>query len=280
VSATAGAIGAAAASHASVGEQVPDAVLDFPQFLILATVTLLGALIQATFGFGFAILAAPIFLAVLDSRSAIQVLVILHVVLSAIVVPGMRRGVPTGLLGWLMAGSLLGFPIGLAFFLRTDIQTLKLAVGIATILFSLLLIKREWQPATTPIIASDGIFEFRRMTALAIGLLSGALTAVLVMPGPAAMLYLRALGLAKQTSRATSLTFFAFCYVMATALHAAVAGIGSDSWMLAIYLLPAVVVGSLAGNAAAHRLSEEHFRNAVLALLIASGIYAIWSALS
>ena len=253
--------------------------MELSQILILAAVTLLGAFLQATFGFGFAILAAPIFLSVVDSLAAIQVLVVLHVVLSAVVVPGIWRGVPGGLLGWLMAGSLLGFPIGLALFLRTDIQTLKLAVGIATIAFSLLLIKREWGPVGVPAGMSNGGIAFRRVTALAVGLLSGAMTAVLVMPGPAAMLYLRALGLEKQTSRAASLTFFAFCYVMATALHAVFAGMNKGNWLLALYLLPAVVAGAVAGNAAAQHLSEERFRRAVLSLLILSGIYAVWSAL-
>jgi uncharacterized protein len=254
------------------------AVLDAPQVLILALVTVLGAIIQAAFGFGFAILAAPIFLGVVDSASAIQVLVVLHVVLSAIVVPGIRHGVPTRLLGWLMAGSLLGFPLGLALFLRADIQTLKLAVGIATIAFSLLLVKREWRPAAVPVGQPDGATDFRIGSALAIGLLSGAMTAVLVMPGPVAMLYVRALGLEKQSSRALSLTFFAFCYVMATALHALVAGIKPESWLLALLLLPAVLIGSFAGSAAARHLSEARFRQSVLGLLILSGVYAVWTA--
>jgi uncharacterized protein len=260
------------------GHRAEVTALDFSQILVLATVTLLGALLQATFGFGFAILAAPIFLAVADSRSAIQVLVVLHVALSAIVVPGMWRRVPRPLLGWLMSGSLLGFPIGLALFMHTDIQTLKLIVGFATIAFSLLLIKREWGPAATATGDNDAAIDFRRPTALVVGLLSGAMTAVLVMPGPIAMLYLRALGLEKATSRAASLTFFAFCYVMATILHAAVAGISGDSWTLAAQLLPAVVIGSFAGSAVARRLSEERFRKLVLALLILSGVYAVWSA--
>lgn len=253
--------------------------MDFSQILILALVTLLGALLQATFGFGFAILAAPIFLGVANSLSAIQVLVVLHVVLSVIVVPGIWRGVPTRLLGWLMGGSLIGFPIGLALFLRTDIQTLKLAVGIATIAFSVLLIKREWRPEAAKSMGADEPIAFRRSSAAAVGLLSGAMTAVLVMPGPTAMIYLRALGLEKHTSRAASLTFFAFCYVMATALHALVAGMKTESWILALYLLPSVLVGSLFGNAAARHISEDKFRKAVLALLIVSGIYAVWSAL-
>ena len=80
-------------------------------------------------------------------------------------------------------------------------------------------------------------------------------------------------------SRATTLTFFAFCYVMVTALHAFWGGMKGESWLLATWLLPSVVVGALAGHAAARHLSEERFRGAVLVLLMVSGAYAIWSAL-
>ena len=254
--------------------------VDILQISTLALVTLLGALLQSAFGFGFAIFAVPIFLGVLGTHSAIQVLVVLHVVLSAIVVPRVWQFVPLGLLRWLIGGSLLGFPIGLVLFLWVDIRTLKLAVGVATIVFSLLLVKREWSPVAGPQGDRAAALEFRGSSALAVGLLSGAMTAILVMPGPVAMLYLRALGLEKQASRAASLAFFAFCYVVATGLHATFAGMTGDSWRLAALLAPAVLAGSLAGNAAARHLSEERFRRSVVVLLIVSGIYAVWTAVS
>lgn len=259
--------------------------LDAARFLTLAAVTLLGAALQSAFGFGFAILAAPIFLGVIDSRAAIQVLVILHVVLSVTVVPRVWASAPRPLLRWMAGGSLVGFPVGLALFLQSDVQTLKLLVGVATVAFSLLLARREWT-LTAPVgatatasTAGSVAIGFRRVSAAAVGLVSGLLTAVLVMPGPIAMLYFRALALEKQASRAVSLTFFGFCYVMATGLHVVLAGVSGESWRLAALLAPLVLIGTLTGHALAHRLSEERFRGAVLALLIASGLYSVWAAL-
>ena len=257
---------------------VPE-TLDAARLVTLALVTLVGALLQSAFGFGFAILAAPIFLGVIDSRAGIQVLVILHVVSSVVVVPRVWQAAPRPLLHWLACGSLVGFPVGLLLFLQSDVQTLKLVVGVATVAFSLLLARREWTQAAPPAAAAGGATGFRWLSAAAVGLVSGLLTAVLVMPGPVAMLYLRALGLEKQTSRAASLTFFAFCYVMATGLHVLFAGVSGESWRLAALLAPLVLLGTLIGNALAHRLSEERFRIAVLVLLIGSGLYAMWGAL-
>jgi hypothetical protein len=212
----------------------------------------------------------------MGSLAAVQVLVVLHVALSLIVVPHSVAGISYRLLAWLMAGSVLGFPAGLALFLRANVHTLKLAVGIAAIAFGLLLMKREWgHPAELP---PGGSIEHRPLRALAVGVLSGALTAVLVVPGPIAMLYLRALGVMKEASRATSLTFFAFCYVMVTALHALWGDMKGESWLLAVLLLPTVVVGAVVGHLASRHLTEQRFRTSVLALLTLSGAYAIWSA--
>jgi uncharacterized membrane protein YfcA len=252
--------------------------LDTTAFVILATASFVGAVLQAAFGFGYAILAAPIFLSVMNSHAAIQVLVVLHVVLSAIVVPGIWPDAPRRLTALLMAGSLAGFPIGMAIFLSLDIKTLRLAVGIVTILFTLVLLKRTLGPANVSP-PREAEIDFRPASALSIGFLSGLLTAVLVMPGPTAMLYLRALGFTKDQSRAAALTFFAFCYVMVTLMSAFWGSVSRESWVLAATLLPAVIVGAIAGNLVAGRLSETRYRNAVLTLLLLSGAYAVWSAL-
>mgnify|MGYP001365204748 CR=1 FL=1 len=257
-------------------------MVDASSFAVLAAASLAGAVLQAAFGFGYAILAAPIFLAVMHSHAAIQVLVVLHVVLSAIVVPGIWRGAPRRLTALLMAGSLAGFPIGLAIFLRLDVKTLLLAVGVVTILFTLVLLKREWGSPPVSVDAAmprdESQIAFRPLSALSIGFASGLLTAVLVMPGPTAMLYLRALGFSKDQSRAAALTFFAFCYVMVTAMSAAWGNLSPESWSLAALLLPAVIAGALIGRRLSHHLSEERYRSAVLALLMLSGAYAIWRA--
>jgi hypothetical protein len=245
----------------------------------LAVTTLMGAALQAAFGFGFAILAAPIFLATIGTGAAIQLLVVLHVVLVSLVVPGTWQAAPKPLLGWLAAGALAGFPLGLMLFLAADARALQLSVGVATVIFSLLLAYRELGSPATSARDPERPDAFRAGTALLVGALSGLLTSVLVMPGPPAMIYTRTLDLAKQASRALSHSFFGFCYVMATVLHAFFAGMHGSVWLVAAVLAPCVLVGSMAGTRAAHFLSEERFRRAVLALLILSGLFAVVAAL-
>jgi uncharacterized protein len=257
--------------------------LDGHTLVLLALATAAGAFVQATTGFGFSLVAAPIFLAALDSTAAIQVLVALHIPQSIMVVPKLVGQAPPALLRRLIVGSLIGFPIGLLVFVQLDVMTLKLAVGVMMLAFTALIIARDagWigRAAATGDGRTSAVKAAPALAATTVGAASGFLTSVLVMPGPPLILYLLSGAVGKVESRATSLTFFGFCYVTVTALHALFGGMTAREWLIAALLAPIVVVATIAGTRVAGRLSERVFRWAVLATLVVSGAYAVWSSL-
>src|SRR5260370_28847944 len=63
-------------------------------FIVLAATTFVAALLYAVTGFGFAVLAAPLFLLFTDPAPAIQLVIIISTVLSIVVLRGRlsRRG--------------------------------------------------------------------------------------------------------------------------------------------------------------------------------------------
>jgi hypothetical protein len=65
-------------------------------FIALAATTLVAALIYAISGFGFAVLAAPLFLLFLDPARAIQLAIIISTALAIGVVPGLLRAIAPG----------------------------------------------------------------------------------------------------------------------------------------------------------------------------------------
>src|ERR1700724_389747 len=69
--------------------------------IALAAATIVAALIYAISGFGFAVLAAPLFLLFLDPARAIQLVIIISTALSIVVVPGLLRAIAP----WLLAAS-------------------------------------------------------------------------------------------------------------------------------------------------------------------------------
>ena len=250
--------------------------MELASFAILAAITFTGALMQAAFGFGFAILAAPLFLVVMDSTGAIPVLAVLNLAASAIVAARIWRQAPRRLLALLCAGSVLGFPVGLVLFARADVTDLKLVAGAVIMLFALLLLARE---------RGYIAFHHRKTTAgsasvpiaLFVGALAGAMGTALAMPGPIAMLYFAVLRLTKDQSRALSLAFFSFVYGVVCLLHAWNGGLDAPRLWFSAKLIAAVFAGAAAGHWLARHVSEERYRELVLGILFVAGLYAVVS---
>jgi len=251
--------------------------MDLTSLTILAAITFVGALVQASLGFGFAILAAPLFLVVMASTGAIPVLAVLNLGVSAVVAAKTWRQAPRQLLALLCIGSISGFPVGLALFRGADVADLKLATGIVIMAFAAFLLARE---RGYKAISRDSASAAppRKSAALAIGALSGIMGAALAMPGPAAMLYLAAARLSKDQSRALSLAFFTFVYACVCLLHGYDGNLNHDRLLLSAQLMVAVLLGAVAGHVLASRLSEARFRQLVLVILFLSGVYAAVSA--
>lgn len=251
---------------------------DLAPLLVLAAASLAGAAIQAATGFGFAIVAAPFFLGLLNSSSAITVLVLLHIVQTAIMVPGLWREAPRRLLVLLVAGGLVGCLIGLAVFRYLDVKALKLAIGAAIIVATALLVLRE-SGALSRLVHPPRDGRPHVWPGVTTGIASGLMTSILVMPGPPLMLLMAAEPHPKAETRALSLTFFGLCYVFVSSLHAATGLLDKGVLALVAVLAPAVWLGTVLGTRASVHFTEARFRVAVLALLVLSGIGALASAL-
>lgn len=250
--------------------------MDLTSFAALALVSFLGATVQATTGFGFAILAVPFFLLIMGSLAAIQVTAVTNMALSVMLVPWLFRDAPIRLMLWLFLGNALGFPVGLALFRAADLTTMKLAVGGFITLFALFLSWREWSGGHNG--NEAGEIVPRPAAEVGVGFVSGVMGSALAMPGPAVMLYLAAIRPGRRVSRAATLTLFGFSYGAISILHTLWGGMTGATWVLALQLIPFVMAGAVAGHYATGYLSEHRFRLLVLAILIASGLYAVWTA--
>ena len=243
----------------------------------MAAATFVGALVQAATGFGFAILAAPVFLVAMNSPAAIPILVALHVPQSLMLVPGIWHRASRWHLKRLVLGAVFGCPVGLWLFAGANVRALKLTVGCLILAVIALLLVRE------------GVARRRRHVVnaaghgtpatLITGTIAGAMTALLVMPGPPLMVYFMGARQGADALRALSLSFFALCYVAVAAANIVTGQMPRASWMAVGMLTPAVIAGTLAGTTLGGRLSEAGMRLAILVLLFLSGAGAIASAL-
>src|SRR6516165_10207076 len=108
-------------------------------FIVLAATTFGSALLYAISGFGFAVLAAPLFLLFLDPPRAIQIVIIISTVLSIVVLRGLLPAIAPWLLLRLAFGSLVGLPLGLVAFRYADPTLVRAAAGAMILGFAILM---------------------------------------------------------------------------------------------------------------------------------------------
>ena len=244
--------------------------------LLLAVATFAGAFVQAATGFGFAILAAPMFLWVMNSTSAIAILLALHVVQSLLVAPGAFPKASRWHLSRFAVGALIGAPLGGWLFAALSVRDLKLAAGIAILAVLALIARRERLERRRRI--PTGVRGHGTSITVLTGAASSFLTVLLVMPGPPLMAYFMSQRQAPQAVRALSLTFFAVCYVLLALYHALATGYDRPALLLIALLSPVVIVATLFGSLFAERFSDGALRVALFTLLFLSGAGAIVSA--
>ena len=247
-------------------------------FIVLAAATFGAALLYAISGFGFAVLAAPLFLLFLDPAPAIQLVIILSTVLSIVVLRGLLPAIAPWLLLRLALGSLVGLPLGLVAFRYADPIVVRAAAGAMIFGFAILMAvsrRRSGQPGqdkhSTAFAMSPGLD-------LAAGAVSGIAGALVGQPGPPVLIYLLLAGTAARTVRATLLAFFALSYGVTLASHAATIGITAPTWLAAGILIPFAFLGGLAGRPIGDRLGAEAFAKLAIALLAMAGAYTLGAA--
>jgi hypothetical protein len=247
-------------------------------FIVLAATTFGSALLYAISGFGFAVLAAPLFLLFLDPARAIQLVIIISTVLSIVVLRGLLPAIAPWLLLRLALGGLIGLPLGLLAFRYADPILVRAAAGAMIFGFAILMAVsrlRSGQPGQgkhwTAFAMSPGLD-------LTAGAVSGIASALVGQPGPPVLIYLLLAGADARTVRATLLAFFALTYGVTLASHAATIGIPASTWVAAGILIPFAFLGGLAGRPIGDRLGAKAFAMLAIALLAVAGAYTLGAA--
>jgi uncharacterized protein len=247
-------------------------------FIVLAATTFGSALLYAVSGFGFAVLAAPLFLLFLDPARAIQLIIIISTVLSIVVLRGLLPAIAPWLLLRLALGSLVGLPLGLVAFRYADPILVRAVVGAMIFGFAILMAVSRSRPGQPGQGKCWKAFAMNPGLDLAAGAVSGFAGALVGQPGPPVLIYLLLAGTAARTVRATLLAFFALSYGVTLASHAATIGIPAPTWVAAGILIPFAFLGGLVGRPIGDRLGAEAFAMLAIALLAVAGAYTLGAA--
>ena len=243
-------------------------------WMILGAVTFFAAVAQSATGFGFAIVAVPLYLVVLNSHSAVQLAILVTPVISLVLFRRLGRHLERPLLMRLVLGTVLGLPVGMTVFLYAGLAQLKIAVAFLIVFFAGLFLAGLLRSQGNKIKNTKAPSVVKDVLA---GVVSGAMTTSLGMPGPSVVLYFSTLGLDKNATRATVLALFLFSYAGGIAMQAGMAGISAHTWRMAGIMIPFVLVGSLGGNFISGLMSQNMFRAATLLLLLVTGLYMLYA---
>jgi uncharacterized membrane protein YfcA len=261
----------------SFGTSAMGVMLGIPSsiFIVLAATTFGSALLYAVSGFGFAVLAAPLFLLFLDPARAIQVVIIISTVVSVTVLRGLLPAIAPWLLVRLALGSLVGLPLGLVAFRYADPVLVRAAAGATIFGFAILMAVSHIRSGQRGQGKHRTAFAMNPGLDLAAGAVSGFAGALVGQPGPPVLIYLLLAGTAARTVRATLLAFFALSYGVTLASHAVTIGVPAPTWLAAGILIPFAFLGGVAGRPIGDRLGAEAFAILAIALLAVAGAYTL-----
>ena len=232
--------------------------------LVLHGAVFAASLLQAATGIGFGIIAGPIILMVMNSGSAVQVTILLSLLIALVLTPSLYRQADRKLLSRLLLGTAIGLPLGIVVFLQVSLDILKLLAGLAVLFMALN------ASGVLALSLRKGRTRRGELHNVAIGVLSGAMSSSLAMPGPVVAARMTSLAFSKETIRATLLVMFVFSYSAAMAFQAGLAGVERDTMILTASLVPATAIGVIIGRLSVAWISERMFRRLLIVVLTAT----------
>jgi uncharacterized protein len=237
---------------------------------------LAGAALQSATGFGFALVSAPLLFAAAEPGEAVGLLILLGLVVNLMTLgtegrrpqPLVRESLT--MLTWAVPGVFAG-ALALSVLDKTALQ-----VGVTIGVFATLAVRALARRRRN----ADGPGEPPRWAAPATGFASGALTTSTNTSGPPVVLYMLARGATPVQTRDTlTVTFVGYSLLgFAALLLSGTDGVVPPAAAFGA-LLPAVVIGHLAGRPVFARIAEDRYEPVLTAVLILTALAGLATAL-
>jgi uncharacterized protein len=235
--------------------------------VVIAATVAFAAAIQATMGFGFALVAVPIIAVAEDPKVAVVAVTAIGVPMTLWNTIRWRADLQARRMVMVVGASLIGMPVGALILARAPDRALTFAIGIVVLVLTAWL----WRGLRLP----PG-----PRTEISAGIASGALATSTGTNGPPLVIAFQATGIERAAFRATLAGCFLMQGVVALALFWAGGLITHDVGVTFLVGVPAIVAGTPLGDRLSTRMHGHAFRVAVLALLGLSGALAIVGALT
>jgi uncharacterized protein len=232
---------------------------EIPLFLFA---TFGGALVAGLSGFAFGLIAASIWLYILDPVQTATLIIAFGLIVQGYSVWKLRGALDWRKLWPFVLGAALGVPAGVTILTWANPAHVRAGVGAFLVLYSVYALFR---PAIAPIKAGGAVAD------AGIGFLNGVLGGMTGLAGILVTLWCGLRGWPKDVQRIVFQPVAVAIFLMSALWMGARGAITAETIKLFLIGLPALLAGTWLGLQLFGRLNEAAFRKVVLVLLLASG---------
>jgi uncharacterized membrane protein YfcA len=234
--------------------------IELPLFLLA---TFAGAFVAGLSGFAFGLAAASLWLSVLTPLQSASLIVGFGLLVQGYSVWKLRAAIDWRRLWPFMIGAVVGVPVGVSLLTWADPKSVRIAVGVILIAYSLYAFLRpQLKVATIVPPAAD----------MAVGFVNGLLGGMTGLAGIIITIWCNLRGLPKELQRATFQPVAVVVFAMAALMLGAKGSLTLETAKLFVLGLPFLFAGTWLGLKLFGRIDEATFRKIVLTLLLVSGV--------
>lgn len=241
-------------------------LLPAPELAFAALAVLVAAAARRLTGFGFALLGAPLLSLVLSPQQLVIIILLLQVALGVPAVLEFRERIEWPMLGQLALGGVVTAPLGAWLLMRADPDLVLFVLGLVVIAAAGIL-------GFAPNMLS---FRASRPANVACGMVAGALSSSVGMPGPPVAIYfLGQADLTAATRRAMLIITFSALACVSLAVAIPKGQVSADLFWLSALLLPPVLLGGHLGEQLHKHINAQFGQRIALTLVILSGVVCL-----
>ena len=234
------------------------------QMVLVLLIIFATSVVQAVAGFGFALLAVPLMVVVIDLQSAVVISSFVGTLSNLLQSWQLRRNINRNMTRRFLLATAVGSPVGLLLFVYANQSALKIVLGLS-ILFGVFVLSRglELQHVSSWL---DWIM----------GVLSGVLLMATSTNGPPLVFVLQARRIDPATFRATLNMVFLVGGTFGLVMFGLAGEIFRSDVNVAAFAIPSMVIGVSTGVVIRKYVQQELFKKIVLFLLTVGGLSSLF----
>jgi uncharacterized membrane protein YfcA len=232
-----------------------------PDWVVAAAIIAGASFVLGLAGFGIGLVAMAFLPYVMSPVTAIVMLTMYTIVLVLVILVPLWRHLEPARVVDMLAGALVGTPVGVWALSAFPVSTLKRLIGATLVLVVLL----EWTHARPRQLAG-------RAWGVGAGILAGVAGGAVGTPGPPVILYATTQGWSPRTFKANLQAFFFVNEAVILAGYWWAGLVNAEVWRLAASLALPALGGAALGMLCFRHVDHHRFRRLVFGLLLASGV--------